>query len=110
MIREGKNYAHGLAKYYMLEDIPAINSGFKQVVQMNQLKFDSDIRFGAKSYKELKSRDLKELYPAILDGSKYEQFLKDLFVENSSRDQMQNVAAIPVKQTGTRILLDFLHA
>lgn len=110
MTREGKNYSHGLAKYYMLEDIPAINSGFQQVVQMNQLKFDSDIRFGAKRYKELKSRDLKELYPAILDASKYEKFLKDLFVQNSSSDQMQNVAAIPVKQTGTRILLDFLHA
>jgi hypothetical protein len=31
----GINYAHGLAKYYLLEDIPALDSGLKQVVQMN---------------------------------------------------------------------------
>jgi hypothetical protein len=31
----GKNYSHGLAKYYLLEDIPALDSGLKQVVQMN---------------------------------------------------------------------------
>lgn len=32
LILEGKNYPHGLAKYYMLDDIPALNSGFRQIV------------------------------------------------------------------------------
>lgn len=31
----GIHYSHGLAKYYLLEDIPALDSGLKQVVQMN---------------------------------------------------------------------------
>jgi hypothetical protein len=29
MQKEGKNYQHGLAKYYLHEDIPAIDSGLK---------------------------------------------------------------------------------
>ena len=49
----GKNYSHGLAKYYLLEDIPALDSGLKQVVQMNQLQFNHDLRFGHCSYKDL---------------------------------------------------------
>jgi hypothetical protein len=33
--KEGRNYQHGVAKYYLGEDIPAINSGLNQIVQMN---------------------------------------------------------------------------
>lgn len=33
--KEGRNYQHGLAKYFLHEDIPAIDSGLRQVVQMN---------------------------------------------------------------------------
>jgi len=29
LIREGKIYPHGLAKYFMLDDIPAINQDFR---------------------------------------------------------------------------------
>jgi hypothetical protein len=74
---EGRNYIYGLAKYYMREDIPAIDSGLRQIVQMNQLNFNHDLRFGHQTYSELKYRDLKDLYSYILDPSKYEQFLSD---------------------------------
>ena len=43
---EGKHYVYGLAKYYMREDIPNIDSGLRQIVQMNQLNFNHDLRFG----------------------------------------------------------------
>ena len=31
-VMDGRRYQHGLAKYYMLEDIPALNSGYRQIV------------------------------------------------------------------------------
>jgi len=72
LVGEGKHYVHGLAKYYLLEDIPVINSDLRQIVQMNQLGFNHDLRFSSKTYKELQYRDLKDIYPFILDPSKYE--------------------------------------
>lgn len=45
--KEGRNYQYGLAKFYLHEDIPAIDSGLRQVVQMNQLMFNHDLRFGS---------------------------------------------------------------
>jgi hypothetical protein len=47
MHKEGRNYQYGLAKFYLHEDIPAIDSGLRQVVQMNQLMFNHDLRFGS---------------------------------------------------------------
>jgi hypothetical protein len=32
LMNEGKHYVYGLAKYYMQEDIPAIDSGMRQIV------------------------------------------------------------------------------
>ena len=96
MIREGKNYAHGLAKYYLHEDIPAITSDYKQVVQMNQLQFNSDISFGMQTYKELRERNLRELYPEILDASKYDTYLKEVFFCGKPRSDFVSNHPVPV--------------
>ena len=107
----GVNYAHGLAKYYLLEDIPALDSGLKQVVQMNQLQFNHDLRFGHRSYKDLQYRDLKDLYPSILDPSRFEQFLTDLFF-GTKRDEKPNwvVSNYPIPSSSAVVMLDVPHA
>lgn len=69
---EGRKYQHGLAKYWLFEDIPSLTSGLRQIVQMNQMAFNHDWTFGNKQYKEIQFRDLKELFPQILDTSKYD--------------------------------------
>ena len=33
--QEGRNYQHGVSKYYIKDDVPAINAGYNQIVQMN---------------------------------------------------------------------------
>ena len=50
---EGEKYQYGIAKYYLNEDIPAIDSGLRQIVQMNQLQFNHDLTFGQQKFKDL---------------------------------------------------------
>ena len=35
LVEEGGPYLHGVRKFMLLEDVPLLNSGLKQVVQMN---------------------------------------------------------------------------
>lgn len=107
---EGSNYIHGLAKYYLQEDIPAIDSGFRQVVQMNQLQFNHDVRFGIACYHDVNQKDLKDLYPSILDPSKYDSFIADLFLGSAQQDSGNILSSDPSPARGKLILMDVQHA
>lgn len=45
-VKEGKNMMYGLQRYYLDQDVPLCNSGIRSVLQMNQLNYAHDLRFG----------------------------------------------------------------
>jgi len=71
--------------------------------------FNNDLRFGGRKYKDLQFRDLRELFMAILNPGKYEQFLTDVFFGSKNAEPLP-LGNIPLKSNGSRIMLDVGHA
>ena len=62
---------YGIGKYYCGLDLLAPMDPLKQVLKLNSLDFNHDIKFAVKSTANLPKKDLGDYTSAVLNASKF---------------------------------------
>lgn len=44
-LAEGTNLQYGIQRYYLKQDVPMIESGYRSILQKNQFEFGHDLKF-----------------------------------------------------------------
>ena len=64
---EGSKFMYGLQKFYLLQDVPNYDSGYRGFLQMNHLGIGHDIRFALRSKSIITHKDLRTLHSRVID-------------------------------------------
>jgi len=63
MVNESVNFMNGVQRYYLDEDIPSLDSGFRQLVQKNQLEWFHDFRFAKRiAHNYINTQSLSDMF------------------------------------------------
>lgn len=57
-VKEGRRMMYGIQRYYLDQDVPPFGSGIRSVLQMNQLNYGHDLRFGLQANTIVRQKDL----------------------------------------------------
>ena len=79
MILHSKQSLYGIGKYYNGLDLLPPNDPLQQILKLNSLDYNHDIKFALKSIKNFKSKDLSKFTPAVLNGLKFQNYLEQCF-------------------------------
>jgi len=79
MAEHAKIFMYGVGKYYQGLDLIPHDDDLKQVLQLNSLDYNHDIKFALKCASSYKQRDLSEFASSVLDSKKFQIFLNQCF-------------------------------
>ena len=79
-----KVFMYGVGKYYSGLDILSPMDPLKQVLKLNSLDFNHDIKFALKATTSFAMKDLGNYSQAVLNGQKFQNFLELCFGPNAA--------------------------
>ena len=97
---EALKFHYGVVRYFLFQDAQPHDSNMRQIVKINQIQYGHDIMVAMKSYPTLKEKNLSDLFPAVLDGQKYQKFIAQVL-----KNQQKNKALV-LPTSGNVIQLD----
>ena len=80
---EGAKFVYGLQKFYLLQDVPNYDSGYRGILQMNHFEIGHDIKFALRSKSIISNKDLRTLHNFVINPNKFQKFINLLFPINT---------------------------
>ena len=73
---------YGVGKFYCGLDLLPPDDSLQQILKLNSLESNHDLKFALKSVTHFKRQDLNQFYSGVLDNSKFQKFLQLCFDTN----------------------------
>lgn len=108
--KEGARMLYGIQRYYLNQDVPTISSGYRSILQLNQLNWGHDLRFSLGVNKIITQKDIKSLHSEILNEVKFQHFLSLVFAINNKAAERLVGGLLPSQSPGTIIQMNKQHA
>jgi hypothetical protein len=95
-----KQSLYGIGKYYNGLDLLPPNDPLQQILKLNSLDYNHDIKVALNAIKNFKSQDLSKFTQSILNAQKFQNFLEQCFsphdVENKqmSLNSLKNLPTV----------------
>lgn len=70
---------YSIQRYYLKQDVPRLESGWRGILQKNHIKLGHDIKFGLMARQIIQHKELNRLDADVLNGVKFQQFLQMLY-------------------------------
>jgi len=83
-LKEGVNMQYGIQRYYLKQDVPMLELGYRSILQKNQLEFGHDFKFAAAAQKIIQQKELSSLAAKVLDPAKFQQFLAQVYGQQTT--------------------------
>lgn len=75
-------FMYGVGKFYCGLDLLPPDDPLQQIMKLNGLDSNHDLKFALKSVQNFRRQDLNEYYDGVLDNSKFQNFLQLCFDSN----------------------------